>query len=115
MRGKIGDPQRLQHITHAIGEIEMYTDGVTFEHFSANSMMRFATVKQLEIIGEACNLLTPEIKAKATQVEWRKIIGLRNMLVHEYFGISTQLVWQIVVGDLPEFKKQIIELTDQLI
>lgn len=110
MKGKIGDRQRLQHILKAIEEIEMYTNGTTLDIFTSNSMMRFASVKQLEIIGEACNLLTPDLKAHAPQIEWRKIIGLRNMLVHEYFGISTHLVWQIIQVDLSEFKTQIINL-----
>jgi uncharacterized protein with HEPN domain len=114
MRGKLGDPERLQLILQAIQEIETYTAGATLELFSLNSMMRFATVKQLEIIGEACNFLTPELKDKAPQVEWRKIVGIRHMLVHEYFGISTQLVWQIVQGDLPAFKQQVKQLVDHL-
>jgi uncharacterized protein with HEPN domain len=106
----MGDSERLSHILDAIAEIESYLVGVDLNAFSSNSMMRFATVKQLEIIGEASNYLTNATKAAAPEIEWRKIVGLRHILVHEYFGIDTGLVWQIVQYDMPVFKQQIQNL-----
>jgi uncharacterized protein with HEPN domain len=70
-------------------------------------MMRFASVKQIEIIGEAANYISAYTKSKFTQVEWRQIIGLRHILVHEYFGIDTTLLWQIISIDIPKLKTDI--------
>jgi len=67
-------------------------------------MMQFATVKQLEIIGEASNQLTESFKSLYTKIEWREIVGLRNILIHEYFGIDTKIVWDILQIDLPNLK-----------
>jgi len=62
MKGKMGDPQRLLHILEAITEIEKYTSNIVFNDFLVNSMMRFASIKQLEIIGEASNYITAKLK-----------------------------------------------------
>lgn len=113
MKGKIGDKQRLQHILDAITEIENYTRGEKFDEFIANSMMQFACVKQLEIVGEAANYITPETKNKFTAIEWQQIIGMRHILVHEYFGIDTKLIWQIIISDIPVLKEKIISLLSQ--
>lgn len=64
MKGRLGDKVRLQHVLDAIREVETYVDGVAYQQFIDNSEKRFATIKQIEIIGEACNALTPEIKAE---------------------------------------------------
>lgn len=107
MRGKIGDKQRLLHILEAIREIEIYTSSVQFDAFVKDSMMRFASVKQIEIIGEAANFVSEETKEKFDNIQWRQIIGLRHILVHEYFGIDNNLIWQIIEQDLPKLKDEI--------
>ena len=107
MKGSYGDKQRLLHILDSISEIEQYTSGANLEDFLSNSMMRFATIKQIEIIGEAANYISDEIKAKYFEIQWRQIIGLRHILVHEYFGIDDQLIWQIIMNDLPKLKEDI--------
>lgn len=110
MKGKMGDRQRLLHIIDSIAEIEKYTSEVTFEIFVQNSMMRFASVKQIEIIGEAANYITEETKSKFTDIQWRQIVGLRHILVHEYFGIDNNLVWQIITSDIPKLKEGVLEI-----
>lgn len=84
MKGRLGDKVRLQHILDSIGEIENYLDSVTIEQFRKNSEKRFATIKQIEIIGEACNALTDELKSLDQEIPWRSIIGFRNISIHEY-------------------------------
>lgn len=69
--------------------------------------MRYACVKQLEIIGEACRHLSQELKTRFSEIPWVQIVGMRNVFVHEYFGIDSMLVWEIVKNDLPEFKEQL--------
>lgn len=114
MKEKMGDKQRLQHMLDAIKEIESYTKDVTADTFHSNSMMRFASVKQIEIIGEAANVLATATKQKFSNIEWDQIIGMRHILVHEYFGIDTELVWQVIVKDIPALKVKITEIIRQL-
>lgn len=82
MRGRIGDKVRLLHILDAINEIEGYILQTDFDAFINNSIMRFACVKQLEIIGEASGQITEETKQQFPEVEWNKMKGMRNILVH---------------------------------
>jgi uncharacterized protein with HEPN domain len=114
MKGKISDKARLQHILDAICEIENYTSQITFEEFSRSSEKKFASVKQLEIIGEAAGKITIETKTGHPEVEWTKIIALRNILVHEYYVIDESIIWYIITEDLPYLKEQIISLTNKL-
>jgi len=107
MKGKIGDKQRLAHILDAVSEIEKYTANVTLKEFLENSMMRFASIKQIEIIGEAGNYITAETKLLFTDIEWKQIVGMRHILIHEYFGVDAYLVWQVIINDIPPLKKAI--------
>lgn len=110
MRGKLGDKVRLQHIYDAIEEIESYLINTVFSDFIENSMMRFACIKQMEIIGEASNHISDEIKSNFSQIEWNQIVGMRNVFVHEYFGIDESIVWEIIKNDLPELKVRVREI-----
>lgn len=114
MRGKLGDKSRLLHIIDAIKEIENYLADKDFSDFTQNSMMRFACIKQLEIIGEAGNHVTAETKENFSSIEWSQIIGMRNVFVHEYFGIDTNLVWEIIKNDLPDLKGKVIEIINSI-
>ena len=107
MKGSLGDKVRLQHVIDAIDEIERYLNGVSYEQFLANSEKRFATIKQIEIIGEACNAITDELKSAYPVVPWKPIKGFRNISIHEYFGVNLQLVWEIAKNDLPDLKEKI--------
>jgi uncharacterized protein with HEPN domain len=106
MRGQINDAARVIHILDAISEVEQYLKGVNFDDFLSNSEKRFATIKQIEIIGEACNQLSSEFKELHPEIDWLPIRGFRNISIHEYFGVSFKLVWEIAQNDLPVLKKQ---------
>ncbi|MDN3580638.1 HepT-like ribonuclease domain-containing protein [Mucilaginibacter flavus] len=108
MKGKMGDRQRLLHILEAIDEINNYTLSTDLKSFLENSMMRFACVKQIEIIGEAANYITPETKVLFSDMEWKQIIGMRHILVHEYFGVDFDLIWQVIIKDLPILKEKVL-------
>jgi uncharacterized protein with HEPN domain len=114
MRDEIGDKQRLIHILEAISEIESYIKSSSFDDFISNSMMRFASIKQIEIIGEASNFITDITKNKFSDIEWQKIIGLRHVLVHEYFGVDMTIIWQIIEKDIPELKLKIEHLINEI-
>lgn len=114
MRGSIGDRIRLLHILEAIAEIEQYLYQADFDDFLAHSMMRFACVKQLEIIGEASGQISDGTKIIFPEIAWNKMKGMRNVLVHEYFGIDNKVVWEIIKSDLPELKQQLALLLQSL-
>lgn len=114
MRGKFGDKIRLQHILDAILEIEDYIQNTNFEDFMQNSMMRFACIKQMEIIDEAGNHVSDETKANFSTIEWAQIISMRNVFVHEYFGVDSGLVWEIIKNDIPDLKVKIIRILDSI-
>ena len=107
MKDLKGDKARLLHIRDAIVEIEEYTRAFDFQQFYHQSMARFASIKQLEIIGEAANHLSGELIEKYPDVEWREIIALRNILIHEYFGVDAKIVWDIISEHLPALKKAV--------
>lgn len=114
MRGRLGDKIRLQHILDAILEIENYSRDTEYTDFKKNSMMRFACIKQMEIIGEASNHISDAIKTRFSFVEWSQIIGMRNVFVHEYFGVDPNLVWDIITVDLPGLKEKVKEILNSI-
>ena len=68
----------------------------------------------MEIIGEAGNHVSDEIKAKFSNIEWSQIIGMRNVFVHEYFGVDSKVVWEIIKVDMPELRKKVIEILSSI-
>jgi len=103
------------HILDAITEVEKYVLKVDYKTFKENSMMRFACIKQLEIIGEASNHITSETKENFSTIEWAQIIGMRNVFVHEYFGIDSNLIWETIRVDLPDLKEKISLIAQAMI
>jgi uncharacterized protein with HEPN domain len=95
-------------ILEAINKIEVYTKGIDFDSFCCNQMMFDAVIRNLEIIGEAAKNLPEEIKAKYTEIPWRQMIGVRNLLIHEYFGIDNLIIWEIIKTNIPEIKPNIV-------
>ena len=114
MKSSLSDRVRLQHIQDAILEIVSYTKDISFNEFQANSMILFASIKQLEIIGEAANKITENFQNSYKEIDWRSIIGLRNLLVHEYFGIDEEIVWGIIKKDIPKLQKEIKQILEQI-
>jgi uncharacterized protein with HEPN domain len=106
MKGQLSDKIRVHHVLDAITEVENYIAGVTENEFMGNSEKRFATIKQVEIIGEACNKMSEELKNKFPDVPWHQIIGFRNISIHEYHNVSFHIVWGIATLNLPTLKKQ---------
>lgn len=97
----------LSHILESIQAIEEYTKGLSEDQFLADRRTQDAAVRRLEIIGEAVRKLPEETKKLASEVAWQQIMAMRNILIHEYFGVDTKLVWRVVEKDLLPFKKQI--------
>lgn len=97
----------LEDILQAIKSVDEYTKSLTFVKFKRNKLVIDAVVRNLEIIGEAAKNIPANIKNRFPDIEWKKISGLRNILIHEYFGIDLQILWDIIKNKLPDLKKQI--------
>ena len=109
MRERIRDKSRLEHILQAIERIRRYTKGKTFDDFIADDMMYYAVVKNIEILGEASNMLTEEFREAHPNTPWKQVNGMRNYIVHEYFQVDNNVVWDVITTDLLLLEKQIIE------
>ena len=114
MPDKLGDLARLLHVLDSIEEIKQYTHDAEFEDFEDQSMMKNACIRQLEIIGEACNRISEEIRQKYPQIEWSQIVGLRNILIHQYFGVDDKVIWDIIKQDLVDLESKIKEIVQDL-
>jgi len=101
------DEIRLRHIRDAIHLIEKFSAGKTKKDIYNDEMYRFAVERQLEIIGEAANNLSSDLVLSHEDVPWPQIISFRNFIVHEYFGLDLELVWNVVIVHLPPFKLQV--------
>ena len=106
------DKPYLQHIQEAIGKIEEYTS-VGRELFMEQTHWQDAVIRKLEIIGEATKHLSQEIKKQHTEIEWRRIAGLRDVLIHDYMGVDLNAVWDITQKDIPSLKTIITEILSQ--
>jgi len=102
----------VSHIIDSILLIEKYTESITFEEFEKDQKTIDAVIRNFEIIGEASNKLSKEFREKHPAVPWKSIIGLRNVLIHDYLGVDTLAVWGNIKKELPLLKKQIKAVLD---
>src|SRR4030066_2480368 len=100
----------LRHIADAISDIKRFMKNVTKEEFLENREKQYAVLRALEIIGEATKNLSKEMKAEHSEIQWKDIAGMRDKLIHEYFGVNLNLVWETVKKNIPELEKQISEM-----
>lgn len=104
------DQQRLTDILEALDWIAKAIAGRTETEFLADETLCYAVAQKLTIVGEAAARLSPEIKDRYNSVPWLDIVGLRNILVHEYFGIYWPLVWQTATDEAPALRRQVAEI-----
>lgn len=104
----------LTHILESIERIEDDTADLSEDKFSMALTVQDAVVRRLEIIGEAVRNIPDDFRKKHAKVPWKKMAGLRDVLIHEYFGVDMELVWKIVSNDIPKLKKQIFKIVEKL-
>ena len=91
----------LQDILDAASRAVIFLDGIDFEDFEDNIEKQYAVTRALEIIGEAARNIPAEIQERCPQLPWKEMIGMRNIVSHEYFGIDNEVIWRTVKEDLP--------------
>ena len=101
------DNAYLKHILDSILFVEKYCGKLDVVHFLKDELLQSAVVRQLEIIGEAGKLLSKETKIKLPAIQWNMLIGMRNKLIHEYFGVDINVVWSTINEELPKLKAEI--------
>jgi uncharacterized protein with HEPN domain len=104
----------IEDIWESLEKIQRYTSKLTQKAFSVDEKTIDAVVRNLEIIGEAANRLPEEFKSKHKTISWRKIIGLRNRIVHDYFGVDLEIVWRILKDDVPDFHSFVKKIREKL-
>ena len=95
----------LADILESIGKIEEYVKGMTADHFMGDSYAQDAVCRRLEIIGEAAKGIDSEIRSKYPEMPWKEVAGMRDVLIHGYFGVKPERIWKVIQQDLPELKK----------
>lgn len=99
----------MKHILSAIERVRRYTQGKTYEDLVADDMMYYAVVKNIEIIGEAANMVTSDFQDTHPDTPWKKIKGMRNYIIHEYFQVDDIVVWEVATKDLPALQEQVTD------
>ena len=105
--------QVLQDILETITYLETFTGGVSLEEFEANPEKLFAVIKALEITGEAVKKIPDDVRVQYPQIPWKDIAGMRDILVHQYWRVDSQVVWSTVQTGIPLLKSAIADLASQ--
>ena len=108
------DAPFLKHILEEIKFTVSETNGVAFEDFIKNETLKRACARSLEIIGEAVKNLSPEFRKKHRNIDWKKIAGMRDKVIHFYFGVNWVIVWDVIENRLPILKIQIEDILNEM-
>lgn len=104
----------LRHIFDEITFLIKQTEGMEFEEFIKNEVLKRACSRSLEIVGEAVKNLPSDFRKQYKEIEWKKIAGLRDKMIHGYFGVNWDIVWDVVRNQIPKLKEQVEGILEKL-
>lgn len=102
----------LQDILESIGHIQRFLEGISEEEFYKNVEKQDAILRRLEIIGEAVKHLSDEIREDHPDIPWRQITGMRDIIIHEYFGVTLEMIWIVATDDILDLKTKVEEIIE---
>ncbi|MBU3925782.1 DUF86 domain-containing protein [Patescibacteria group bacterium] len=102
----------INDIIDSIASIERFINDIDFKNFKNDEKTIYAVIRALEIIGESAKNISEDIKKKHPEIPWKNISGMRDKLIHEYFGVNKNVVWDTIKKDLPDLKEKIEKLRD---
>lgn len=109
-----GDIEYLKDILEAIKRIRMFTENMDQEDLFDDIKTQDAVLRNLEIIGEAVKNISSEVRSEYADMEWKKISGMRDKIIHMYFGVNWDIVWDVIVNELPKLKKEVQNCLEDL-
>ena len=102
----------IRHILESINDIESFSENLSKEQLGKNKLKQYAIIRATEIIGEAVSNLPKSFRELYPGVPWREIVGTRDKMIHHYFGVDTNILWDIIKKDIPEVKKNILKIKE---
>ena len=103
----------IDHIQQCICKIQEYTKDLNQSDFNTAELIQDAVIRNIEIIGEATKKISPDFKARYNEVPWKEMAGMRDKLIHDYFGVDVEVVWKTIQEDIPMLKSLIEQINPE--
>ena len=104
----------LKHILDEINFLLKETKGLAYEDFASNELLKRGCTRSIEVIGEAVKNISNELKEKHKDIDWKKITGMRDKVIHYYFGVNWNIVWDVIQKRIPELKPKIEKIVEEM-
>lgn len=114
MREPQRDKGRLDDMIEAASNVAQFVDGLSYEEFLSDKLHYFAILKNVEIIGEAAYMLSPDFKESHGEIRWSSIVKMRHILVHGYASVLPEILWQTAICDIPELKERLVGMLSSM-